>query len=182
MASADPESTQARHEPRRAGHVGPVLVSERVQHQLLLAPNAERIEGAEAGETREPGNPVRKQERLRQGPEPKSRVHRMTNAGVHTVRHELVRLAHVERNRPVPAELAVAEIEHRQRCECRRSTEPALKRSEGIVGADGKAGRDIKKGQDAEPRKGDREEHPLAAIPGAVPNGSLARPAYVRTA
>src|SRR5262245_51105378 len=95
----------AGQEPPAPGHVAAVLVAEGLDHQRLLAADAQKEQRPEADEAGRPCDPIRQQQRLRQCPQPECRIHRMAHAAIDAARHQSVLLAHLERYRPIAPEI-----------------------------------------------------------------------------
>ena len=95
---------------RGALHVAAVILAKGLDHHRLLAPHAQEKERPETDEAGRPRNPVRQQERLRQRPEPKRRIHGMPHLAIDAACHQCVLVAHFERDRPIAPEVLVRAV------------------------------------------------------------------------
>src|SRR5215471_6619960 len=109
-----PASVYRREDSTGPGHIRPIAVAKGFQHHSLFPCDAAKEQNPKTGQAREAGNPVWQQQCLGDRPEPKCRIHRVSNSPVNAIRHEFMILPHVETDRPIPAERTMRQMKHTQ--------------------------------------------------------------------
>src|SRR5690348_17029697 len=89
-------------------HVAAVFVAEVLQHHLLFASDAERIQDRRSGKPRAAPDPVRQQQELRKSEQKERRIHRMPHETVDARLYQPVIAAHFEADRPISPEFGMA--------------------------------------------------------------------------
>jgi hypothetical protein len=120
--------------PAGPRHVRAIAVAKGFQHHLLFPGNAAKEQNPEASQARETGNPIRQQQCLGNSPQPKCRIHRVSNSPVNPFRHQFVILPHIETDRPIPSERTVRQVKHAQSRNRNEKSEPCKQRLETVSG------------------------------------------------
>src|SRR5215471_8851996 len=127
-----PASVYRREDPTGPCHIRPIAVAKGFQHHSLFPSDPAKEQNPKTGKAREPGDPVWQQYCLGNSPEPKCRVHRVSNSPVNPVRHEFMILPHVETYRPIPAECTVSQVKHAQSRNCKERPQPSQRGIKGV--------------------------------------------------
>src|SRR6516165_12115524 len=113
-----------REDPTGARHIRAIAVAKGLQHHSLFPCDSAKEQDPETAQAREAGDPIREQQRLGDSPQPKCRIHRMSNSAVNPFRHKFMILPYVETDGPIPSERTMGQVKHAQRCNRKEKSEP----------------------------------------------------------
>src|SRR6266481_3385201 len=122
---SEPASEYRREDPASPRHIRAIAVTKGLQHHSLFSCDAAKVQNRETGQARKAGNPIRQQQRLGDSPQPKCRIHRVSNSPVNPFRHEFMILPHIETDRPIPSERAVRQVKHTQSRNRKEKSQPS---------------------------------------------------------
>src|ERR1700722_10170838 len=101
-----------REDPTGPRHIRAIAVAKGFQHHSLFPCDAAKEQNPETGQAREAGDPIRQQQCLSDRPQPKSRIHRVSNPPVNSFWPEFMIPPHIEADRPVPSERTMRQVKH----------------------------------------------------------------------
>src|ERR1700755_3562235 len=107
-------SEDRREDAPSPSHIRAIAVAKGLQHHSLFSCDAAKVQNPETGQAREASNPIRQQQRLGDSPQPKCRIHRVSNFLVNPFRHEFMILPHIEADGPIPSERTMRQVKHTQ--------------------------------------------------------------------
>src|SRR3954453_11596043 len=111
--------------PTGPRHILAIAVAKRLLHHSFFSCDAAKEQNPEAGQARETGNPVRQQQCLGDRPQPKCRIHGVSNSPVNSFRDKFMLLPHVQTDQPVPTECTVSQVKHAQSRNCNERPQPS---------------------------------------------------------
>src|SRR6516162_10330757 len=120
-----PTSEYRRENPTGPRHIRAIAVAKGLQHHSLFPCDAAKEQNPKTDQARKAGDPIRQKQSLGNSPEPKCRIHRVSNSPVNPVCHEFMILAHVEADGPIPAERTVRQVKHTQSRNRKEKSEPS---------------------------------------------------------
>src|SRR6516225_1285572 len=99
-------------DPTSPRHIRTITVAKGLHHHSLFSCDAAKEQNPKTGQARKAGDPIRQQQSLGNSPEPKCRIHRVSNSPVNPVCHEFMILPYVEADGPIPAKRTVRQVKH----------------------------------------------------------------------
>src|SRR6202035_1322078 len=114
-----------REDPTGPRHVRAITVAKGFHHHSLFPCDAAKEQNPETGQAREARDPIRQQQCLGDSPQPKCRIHRVSNSPVNSFHHEFMILPHIETDRPIPSERAMRQVKHAQSRNRKEKSQPS---------------------------------------------------------